>query len=1006
MKLHFTKAHIRFFAALLGYVCLACLFLFPIFQSETFLEISHRQNEMFPWAAEKIQLATTLHHDQTWTYYPWQVFLNRSLRAGEIPLWNPDSFAGHPFLANGQSGIFYLPRTLLSLLVSPARVHDILLLTHLILGGFLMFLFLDGQRLSGWASFFGGLAWMFNSFTLAWLALDFFVVVVAWLPLLFYLAQLALTRQSWPASVGCGVVLGLFFLGGNLLFVQTGLLAWGAYAISLSLPRWWKGWQQPGAPWLICRDLALMSTPILLCAGLVAIQLIPNFELVSSIQRIPTSYSRLLATGRLQWHELTYFFTSPPLELSGWGQDPYHRALFLGTPTACLTLIGIWQRNALARFASGLALMALLVALGTPVFWFVYHLVPGFGHIKPLGRILFLFNFAASILAAFGLDALLRCRAIERLRPYWPNIDKFWPPLWQSSVHLLCALMLSAIVVTQLFHYSRSVMRHQPNVSARLYPPTPLIRHLEEDREHRFLASNLALSGSIPLVFPLHNVGGYESLLPERTNVFWRVVEGTPPRSAAENPQTKPYRTVFEAQFLRFDLLPRIGVTHFVTPPFVSNLAGEKIFNYGQRMPNEQWQPVAGDWNGDGKDTIGLYESRSGAFHLRNTNSAGADDLGFHFGEAGKDWLPVAGDWDGDGVDSIGLFDPKTNTFHLRNANSDGAADLSFVFAPPGKGFLPLIGDWNGDGKDTVGLYEPMTAAFYLRNQNQSGAADVAFFYGAAGQGFYPIAGDWNGDGIETIGIYHPQSGTFMLRDSNDAGFADYTMKTRLAGEQIIPLIGRWRDGNDALGIFDSEHSRFSIQDASPFDFFSAKLSYKGKDGKVYQLQNSLPQAYVTFGCEPAQTSLAALERFCDSNFDPSRAVVIEDEFLKGRSLRCSPPDQSGKALPVVAAQTIKRSLNTLTVRAVAPQEGWLVINEAWDKGWQATIDGQPTPVLPGNYLFRALRLPAGEHTVELRYQPRSFVIGRAISVATLLLLLALTAIWLRSYRRQRFATS
>ncbi|MFL6291611.1 MAG: cell surface protein, partial [Thermoanaerobaculia bacterium] len=54
--------------------------------------------------------------------------------------------------------------------------------------------------------------------------------------------------------------------------------------------------------------------------------------------------------------------------------------------------------------------------------------------------------------------------------------------------------------------------------------------------------------------------------------------------------------------------------------------------------------PLAGDWNGDGIDTIGIL--RNGfQFLLRNSNSTGAPDLSFAFGTAGDQ--PIAGDWDG-----------------------------------------------------------------------------------------------------------------------------------------------------------------------------------------------------------------------------------------------------------------------------------------------------------------------------------------------------------------------
>ena len=170
------------------------------------------------------------------------------------------------------------------------------------------------------------------------------------------------------------------------------------------------------------------------------------------------------------------------------------------------------------------------------------------------------------------------------------------------------------------------------------------------------------------------------------------------------------------------------------------------------------WKPLAGDWDGDGRDTIGLFQAAAAQFYLRNSNSSGLADVSFGYGDAsqGDQYILVMGDWNGDGVDTIGLYHKPSAAWFLRNSNSEGVADVTFGFGVPGSEWTPIVGDWNGDGVDTIGLYDPATGMFYLRNSHTTGVADIAFPYGAIGSGWTPLIGDWDADGVESAGFYQP----------------------------------------------------------------------------------------------------------------------------------------------------------------------------------------------------------------------------------------------------------
>jgi hypothetical protein len=154
-------------------------------------------------------------------------------------------------------------------------------------------------------------------------------------------------------------------------------------------------------------------------------------------------------------------------------------------------------------------------------------------------------------------------------------------------------------------------------------------------------------------------------------------------------------------------------------------------------------KPIAGDWNGDGIDTVGV--ARNGQFLLTNgpntNNTTPAVDFTINFG-LGTD-VPVVGDWDGNGIDTPGVFRDGffflTNGINGQNVNNTAPlVDINAIFGQIGD--LPVIGDWDGDGVDTLGVFSNLTN-FTLSNRfDATGAFNVAF-----GQtGDRPVAGDWN----------------------------------------------------------------------------------------------------------------------------------------------------------------------------------------------------------------------------------------------------------------------
>ena len=226
-------------------------------------------------------------------------------------------------------------------------------------------------------------------------------------------------------------------------------------------------------------------------------------------------------------------------------------------------------------------------------------------------------------------------------------------------------------------------------------------------------------------------------------------------------------------------------------------------------------------------DTIGTFNRSAGLFLLRNSNTTGAADIVIDLkpfiGNAPGD-IPITGDWNGDGKDEVGVF--RNGVFLLAfpivTAGPNGQPVTTFAIvgalvAGTQAGDLPVVGDWNGDGTDTIGLFR--SGNWFLCN-TLNGTVDLNFSFGQGGD--LPIVGDWNGDGIDTIGVVRPSGGpllTWFLRNSNSGGLHDTTFSFAQA-DDFKPVAGNWQgNGFATVGSWRNATAQFFL-----FDGVSASL--------------------------------------------------------------------------------------------------------------------------------------------------------------------------------------
>jgi hypothetical protein len=134
-----------------------------------------------------------------------------------------------------------------------------------------------------------------------------------------------------------------------------------------------------------------------------------------------------------------------------------------------------------------------------------------------------------------------------------------------------------------------------------------------------------------------------------------------------------------------------------------------------------------------------------------------------------------------------------------------------------------------------------------------------------------------------------------------------------------------------------------------------------------------------------AQDEQDAWSQVMSPETDPDRVVILEGWQPEG----C--PEADGDAFISIEAETP----DSVLVRVDSSQPGWLVLADVWYPGWVAQVDGAARPVYRADFLFRAVHVGAGQHTVAFTYDPLSFWLGSGLSLLAL-------EVWLWAFFRRR----
>ncbi len=333
--------------------------------------------------------------------YPWKKLSVESLQKNQIPTWNPYSFSGTPLLANFQTGVFY-PVNILFFIFPFNISWTFFIVLQPFLAGIFLYLYLKNLKLDSVSSFFGSIVFSFSGFFTSWLEWGNILHSALWLPLIL----LSIDKVIFSKNKIIWNIIFIFSLCASLLagHLQTFFYIF-LIALFYSLIKIWRSKN--------------IKSFILLLSG-VSISIF-----LTAIQWIPTARFIILSardSDRILWENEGWFmplahliqilvpdFFGNPTTLNYWGVWNYGElTAYFGITALILAIFAvIFRRDRKSYFFGFLVFISLIFATENPISRIPYILnVPFISTAQPT-RLIFVFNFAVSVLSALGISKIL-----------------------------------------------------------------------------------------------------------------------------------------------------------------------------------------------------------------------------------------------------------------------------------------------------------------------------------------------------------------------------------------------------------------------------------------------------------------------------------------------------------------------------------------------------------------------------------------------------------------------
>jgi len=194
---------------------------------------------------------------------------------------------------------------------------------------------------------------------------------------------------------------------------------------------------------------------------------------------------------------------------------------------------------------------------------------------------------------------------------------------------------------------------------------------------------------------------------------------------------------------------------------------------------------------------------------------------------------------------------------------------------------------------------------------------------------------------------------------------------------------------------------QFAKQNMEVFNMLNVKyFIIPGKDGEVQAQQNPTANGNVWFVDNVKLVTSADEEITALDSLQTKSEVTFDTTKLKGTIDFGIQPDS------LATIKLTEYSLNALKYESSSTGKQFAVFSEIYYReGWNAYINGELKPHFRVNYVLRGMSVPAGNHTIEFKFEPKVIQTGSTISLISYALLLLIPIGWFFVEKKKKRAS-